>query len=407
LADANIVDLKAEVSHISLNAQGGAERLSVSVIKALSEMGVEIELSTFETPNPQIMISAYGEHVDKRLSKVRSLSLLSSLLHSGKSEADIFVNTHGDMLPLYRQNFSKDNCITYCHYPIAGLRIEGEDKEYLELLSDISSAQMIPETRDLFLQKSREAYKNMLLNSKVVTNSEYSRKAIFKIYGVDSTVLYPPVDIAAFQKHALTSQSRADDILVISRFHRSKKIHNAIHLAKLLKRESIGRRMVIVGNIAPDGGEYFEYLRRLRRTYGLEDYVRFEPSATFSRLIELVRNSKVYLHPLPGEPFGISTVESMSAGLIPVVPDIGGHTEFVPARFQFHTFREGVDAVLEALDAPVSDHLWMSHRASDFSVSRFIHKFKQIVSELVGLRMPSIEPARPLATQKMPADAAA
>jgi glycosyltransferase involved in cell wall biosynthesis len=165
--------------------------------------------------------------------------------------------------------------------------------------------------------------------------------------------------------------------------------------------------MVIVGNIAPDGGEYFEYLRKLTTKYGLQDYIQFEPGATFSRLIELVRSSRVYLHPLPGEPFGISTVESMSAGLIPVVPDIGGHTEFVPSRFQFRTFGEGVDAVSAALNAPISEHLWMSHRASDFSVQKFVRRFKEIISELVGLSKPSIGSAQTVAAQKLPPDAAA
>jgi hypothetical protein len=43
----------------------------------------------------------------------------------------------------------------------------------------------------------------------------------------------------------------------------------------------------------------------------------------------------------------------------------------------------------------------------DFSVSTFVHKFKEIVSELIGLRGPSIGSGRTIATQKLPSDAAA
>jgi len=50
-----------------------------------------------------------------------------------------------------------------------------------------------------------------------------------------------------------------------------------------------------------------------------------------------MRETNIYFHTLAGESFGISTVEAMSAGLIPIVPDIGGHTEFVPRKYQFHT----------------------------------------------------------------------
>ncbi len=43
-----------------------------------------------------------------------------------------------------------------------------------------------------------------------------------------------------------------------------------------------------------------------------------------------MRKSKVYFHPMVGEHFGISIVEAMAAGLVPVVSDVGGPTEFVP-----------------------------------------------------------------------------
>ena len=62
-------------------------------------------------------------------------------------------------------------------------------------------------------------------------------------------------------------------------------------------------------------------------------------------LVKAMLEAMVYFHSLAGEPFGISTVEAMSAGLIPVVPDIGGHTEFVPLKCQFHTCGEGVKAI--------------------------------------------------------------
>jgi glycosyltransferase involved in cell wall biosynthesis len=409
LACATIIDLKAEVAHISLNARGGAERLSVSAIKSLSEMGIEIELRTFERPNPHLMNEAYGDSLENKISNILTPNWLSTLMHpERKSDVDIHINTHGDMLPYFLQDFSKYNSIVYCHYPIAGALIDSEDKDYLDLFFNFSSSSIPHDKRDYFLERAKVAYTKMLLNSRVLTNSEFSRKAIFKMYGIDSTVLYPPVDTEFFQKSAFSSQHpRSDDILVISRFHRSKKIENAIRLAKLLRRRAVGRRITIVGNISPDGFEYYEYLRKLTKDYGLQDFVKFEPSATFSRLIELVRSSKVYLHPLPGEPFGISTVESMSAGLIPVVPNIGGHTEFVPSRFQFRTYEEGVDAVAEALNAPASEHLWMSHRASAFSVHNFVSKFKLVVSDMIDSRKPQLSTNPLVPAQKTLSDAAA
>src|SRR3712207_5045110 len=105
-----------------------------------------------------------------------------------------------------------------------------------------------------------------------------------------------------------------------------------------------------------------------------------------------MRRSKVYIHPLPGEPFGISTVEAMSAGIIPVVPDIGGHTEFVPAKYQFHTYGEGVQAVAAALAAPASERIRLSHSTQKYSVINYVKKFQEILAEVMDISKKGLEP---------------
>jgi glycosyltransferase involved in cell wall biosynthesis len=149
--------------------------------------------------------------------------------------------------------------------------------------------------------------------------------------------------------------------------------------------------MSIVGNMSPDGVGYFNYLSDLVRHYGLEDFVRFGINVTFDRLLDLIRRSKVYVHPLPGEPFGISTVEGMSAGMIPVVPDIGGHTEFVPTKYQFHTFGQGVQAVAAALAAPASERIQLSHSTQKYSVTNYVKRFQQILVEVMDIGKKPLE----------------
>jgi glycosyltransferase involved in cell wall biosynthesis len=97
-----------------------------------------------------------------------------------------------------------------------------------------------------------------------------------------------------------------------------------------------------------------------------------------------MRESKVYLHPLPGEPFGISAVEAMSSGLIPVVPEIRGHTEFVPLKYQFGTFGQAVKAVSAAFNAPYEESVLISDSVQLFSIKNYIQRFKQIVNELTA-----------------------
>ncbi|MDF2726776.1 MAG: putative glycosyl transferase group 1 [Nitrososphaera sp.] len=380
--------LIANIVHISLNARGGGERLAVATIKAISSMGIGVELSTVEKPDMALIHDAYGTSVSEDIKKIRTLNILQKY---GPRNYTFTVNTHGDMLPFYHKDFTKKNAITYCHYPIARYLIDCGDPDYSAVLQNMCLLGMTSAVRNGYHDVVRSAYVKMMLNSTVLTNSEFSRKAIFKTFGVDSTILPPPVDVDIFRNACLASNVRNDSILVISRFHPSKKIENAIHLAKLLCQNEVGICMNIVGNMPSDGIGYFNYLNDLVRHYGLENFVRFEINVRFDRLLDLMRRSKVYVHPLPGEPFGISTVEAMSAGIIPVVPDIGGHTEFVPARYQFHTYGEGVQAVAAALAAPASERIKLSHSTQKYSVTNYIEKFQQILVKVMDISRKRLE----------------
>ena len=384
--------LIANIVHISLNARGGGERLAVATIKAISSMGIDVELSTLEKPDMQMIHDAYGTSIEADLKKIRTLNIFQKYR---PRNCNVTVNTHGDMLPFYHNDFNKKNAITYCHYPIASHLIDCGDPDYSAALQNMCLLGMTPSLHNRYYNAARTAYIKMMVNSTVLTNSNFSRKAILKSFGVDSAVLPPPVDVDIFRNACLTSNSRDDSILVISRFHPSKKIENVIHLAKLLHQNELGTEMNIVGNMLPDGVGYFNYLNNLVKHYELEDFVRFEINLRFDRLLDLLRRSKVYLHPLPGEPFGISTVEAMSAGIIPVVPDIGGHTEFVPAKYQFHTYGQGVGAVAAALAAPASERAKLSHSTQKYSVTNYIKRFQQILTDITDIGKKHME-AKPV-----------
>ncbi len=384
--------LIANIVHISLNARGGGERLAVATIKAISSMGIDVELSTLEKPDMQLIHDAYGTSIEADLKKIRTLNIFQKYR---PRNCNVTVNTHGDMLPFYHNDFNKKNAITYCHYPIASHLIDCGDPDYSAALQNMCLLGMTPSLQNRYYNAARTAYIKMMVNSTVLTNSNFSRKAILKSFGVDSAVLPPPVDVDIFRNACLTSNSRDDSILVISRFHPSKKIENVIHLAKLLHQNELGTEMNIVGNMLPDGVGYFNYLNNLVMHYELEDFVRFEINLRFDRLLDLMRRSKVYVHPLPGEPFGISTVEAMSAGIVPVVPDIGGHTEFVPAKYQFHTYGQGVGAVTAALAAPASERVKLSHSTQKYSVTNYIKRFQQILTDITHISKKHME-AKPV-----------
>jgi glycosyltransferase involved in cell wall biosynthesis len=375
------------ILHINLNARGGSERLALAVIRALKEdndMDIDIDLTTLQKPDVHKIEETYGKTGLMAVRNINRVNIIPSIENVQlKKKYDLIINTHGDMFPFSQKDFSKDNAITYCHFPLAKYLIDVENEEYARLIygqrfSDVDKYKK-------HLHSARNAYIDMISNSTVLTNSEYSRKAIYKTFTIDSTVLSPPVDVDLFRKAVLFSSmnKRDDTILVISRFHPSKKVENAIRLAELLKQKGIGRSMKIVGNLSPHMIGYYSYLRQMVQDQDLSDYVTFHVNVSFNKLLSLMSESKVYFHPLPGEPFGISTVEAMSAGLIPVVPDLGGHTEFVPLRYQFCTFIEAMESVAVAMDASFSERIRISDSVKGFSTSNYIRRFQQIVKKLL------------------------
>jgi glycosyltransferase involved in cell wall biosynthesis len=169
-------------------------------------------------------------------------------------------------------------------------------------------------------------------------------------------VLNPPVDINRFRKLLVSSKSgREDIILVVSRFSPDKQIENAIEVAKVLHDGKVEFRMIIVGNVSRNDMDYLQFLRSTINDNDLSGYVKLEVGASFKRLLYLMGKSKVYLHPLAGEPFGISVAEAMAAGLIPVVPHVGGNSEFVPERYHYSKLEQASEIIRNALSSCFSD----------------------------------------------------
>ena len=94
--------------------------------------------------------------------------------------------------------------------------------------------------------------------------------------------------------------------------------------------------------------------------------------------------ARVYFHPRIDEHFGISTVEAMASGLVPVVSNFGGQTEFVPSKYQFHTLGHAADLIALAFDATNSERRDISDSTVKFSDTNYILSLHRILSELLN-----------------------
>lgn len=405
--------MKANVIYTDLSPCGGAERLTLLTMHALSQKGLKLDFTTCVYPNLEELENAYGSKIASVIKKAEKINILNSLEDSvierilEKGNYDITINTHGDTLPFYHHSLSKSNAVTYCHFPSAKFHIDSENLEYLRDIRiggdftqvyemDYSKNKRAPdfnlETRQKitkYFEFLKVKYDSLMKNTLVVANSDYTRRTIARLFNINPKILYPPVDVETFRKAALKSTSQREDIiLVISRIAPDKEIENAIELARIIRDRDVARRgMVIAGNLHRYDEQYYQQLKKMISDYNLSNHVSLQTNVSFSKLTHLMQLAKVFFHPRIDEHFGISIVEAMAAGIVPIVSDVGGHTEFVPSKYHFHSLDHAADLIDLAFEATTdSDRLAISNSTSKFSNANYVKSFNLILSELLNYK---------------------
>jgi len=166
--------------------------------------------------------------------------------------------------------------------------------------------------------------------------------------------------------------------LVISRFSPEKQLEKAIMIAKILKNI----KFVIIGNLLRANQSYFQFLQKLIQDYSLTFRVKLIPNAANEEMMNAMSTSMVYLHTMDGEHFGISIVEAMAAGLIPVVPSYGGCSEIVPTEFQYESIEDASACISKNINEYDNKKIQYVHSiAKQFSPENFRRKIKFFIEQ--------------------------
>ncbi len=392
-------NLKVNIVHPNLNTCGGGERLSIAVMQAIRALHGQFDITTFERPNLYQIIASFGKLPVQTIMSASKVNIIESALDcpsdnkvksKPKVKYDLTINTHCDSVPYYCNYFSKNNCISYCHFPTAKDHIETQNLDFLKetrvqtQIKEKQASRQKSSNSNLF-RRLKDSYTKLMRNTTMITNSKFSKKILLDKLGINAQVLYPPVDTDRFRKKVLLSNNRRDTVLVLCRIVPYKNIENAIAIAKILKDNNICKKMKIIGNLYDYDyvrRDYYGELIEMRNSNGLENFITFDINARQESVIESMCSAKAYLHTMVGEAFGISTVEAISAGLVPAVPDSGGHTEFVPRRYQFDTVHRAVDIISSAMKASNSERVKLSNSVRRFSTSNFIQSFINIINNV-------------------------
>ncbi len=169
------------------------------------------------------------------------------------------------------------------------------------------------------------------------TISEFTRKWTWKYWRRNSELLFPQIDFEGF--HIGVKQPK---ILNVGRFFVGN--HNKKHLEMVKAFKSMvdnglkGWELHLVGNVAA-GEEHEEYLDAVRQS-GQGYPIFIHQDIPYQQLTDLYAESAIYWHasgfgenenrdPVKFEHFGITTIEAMASGCVPVVIGKGGQREIV------------------------------------------------------------------------------
>lgn len=226
---------------------------------------------------------------------------------------------------------------------------------------------------------------------KFVVNSEFTKHVIDKEFGVNSQVAYPPVDVDYF-----SPGKKENIILYVGRFSNLTQLKGhptLIQAFKELSPHAKNYRLVLAGGLGV--GADMKLISQLK-TKSAKLPVEFIFNPSLKELKDLYARAKffwsasgyqpkVQAAPLLQEHFGISVVESMAAGGIPLLANLGGFPEIVEpgvSGFLWDQPSQLVSQTLKLIKSPaqakeVSQNAVL--RSKIFSVSQFTQAISQLI----------------------------
>ena len=223
----------------------------------------------------------------------------------------------------------------------------------------------------------------------IVCNSEFTKKHLDAMLGIPISVIYPPVATEEFHP-----EKKENLIVSVGRFSSYNNVKKQdvlidVFMDMIKTKKLIDWKLVLAGGMLPTDAEYVERLKEMSKGCPIE----IIPNAAFSKIQSLYASARLYWHaagfgetnPEYMEHFGISTVESMASGCIPVVFAGGGQTEIVTDGVNGYTWKtkkELVDKTMVAIEVGNTMHEKIARRAKDFSKDIFNQSFDSLLKSL-------------------------
>jgi glycosyltransferase involved in cell wall biosynthesis len=284
---------------------------------------------------------------------------------------------------------------------------ETRNYDRIVALSDGSIPFVFPAKLFLHIQQPLSISKNRTFKDKIKRkhisaifyNSEYTKLFNDQLFpGVKSTVIYPPVSLGSKEKGKGT---RENIIMHVGRF----RVYNMTTMdykkqgfmvdafKKLVDQGLKNWKFLLASSVKKEDEELFAALKKRAEGYPIE----FHSNKTSDELFDLYQKAKIYWHasgygedltkhPELAEHFGMTTVEAMGEGVVPVVINSGGQKEIVTDGKNGLLWDTEEELLKKTKELGSNDRLWQELsknaiiRAQDFSQEKFFERVRALIT---------------------------
>lgn len=240
---------------------------------------------------------------------------------------------------------------------------------------------------DIFTEFKLKFWKTQLVYS------EYVKKFIDDWWKINTTVLPPAVETVINENHV----PKENKILSVGRFFPSphtKRQDVLIKAFKTLKGKGFKNwKLVLAGGVDDAGSRYLTEIKNLAKGSDIE----IRTNIPYKELSMLYSTSRIYWHaagfgadlsvnPERAEHFGITTLEAMSAGCVPVVFPAGGQAEIVNDGINglyWNNENELVSQTTRLInDSTMFDKLSVSavKKSREFGITEFKNRLNKLIT---------------------------
>lgn len=195
------------------------------------------------------------------------------------------------------------------------------------------------------------------------SNSKFTRELVERMYKVDSHVLYPPIPTERYRPARHGARKR---YLLLTRPEATTGIAFLSNVAPRLPKDIT---LVLIGNIDRTG------IRALKDLKSLGTKCEYLGFVDEKLKIDLFQKCSVYVNLARNETFGMSVVEALASGCIPIAHQSGAIPEYLPSEFCYSDFDQIPEKVANYIDARKDVREKLSDIAARFDEAIFRRRF--------------------------------